>query len=605
MELMGGFRLSYIPLMAVELARRPVARAPGKQGSEPSRWEVGAVGLLALATSAGYVAIAWAHGAIGASRNDDWAYYRVAYRLATHGAFALDGWVETMFISQALGAWPIIRVFGPKIAPLQITVAIIGAVGLWAAYLVIRSFLSRGWSAFAVGCLALGPLYGSLSMSFMTDVPSFAFQALTLLAGLRTLRSKAPSVPWFVTSLGLGVVAFGIREYGVAAGLAVCVLVHRRARVLDRLLARRLTAIAVGWVFLLVAFFLWRRGLSHSLNPQFDLSLSGFGDSVGTAWLAAVTLALFISPAVLAVSPFRLVTAVWTQARRPGVIVVCMFVAIAVAVVVIPRRAFLGNYFQRQGSYVGTTSGTHPPILASWIWDLLRLLGFSSLVAIGLLMVLRLAAKQDRPLIVPSEPTPRPSDGRALVGVFSALTVALALVAILTTNAPFYDRYLVALIPFAAALTIRTGLDQRLVHPVHAVAIATFASLSLVGLTLVDASATVDGAKWHLARAVERLGLEPATIDGGYEWFGYHQTDSVVQRPPIKGRPFWVTLFSERPVCATVTLQSSQSAGLPGTELQPQFIQHRTVHSLLGIDYHLAAIADPQHCDPTTQTKNK
>jgi len=100
-------------------------------------------------------------------------------------------------------------------------VSVLGAVGLTAAYLVVRSFLPRGHAAFAIGCLALGPVSGTLGVSYMTDVPAFALEALALLSGLRALRTRRFSFPWFVASLLIGVAAFSIREYAVAAPAAV------------------------------------------------------------------------------------------------------------------------------------------------------------------------------------------------------------------------------------------------------------------------------------------------------------------------------------------------------------------------------------------------
>ena len=88
-------------------------------------------------------------------------------------------------------------------------VSVLGAVGLTAAYLVVRSFLPRGHAAFAIGCLALGPVSGTLGVSYMTDVPAFALEALALLSGLRALRTRRFSFPWFVASLLIGVAASG------------------------------------------------------------------------------------------------------------------------------------------------------------------------------------------------------------------------------------------------------------------------------------------------------------------------------------------------------------------------------------------------------------
>ncbi len=68
---------------------------------------------------------------------------------------------------------------------------------------------AEGHAAFAIGCLALGPVSGTLGVSYMTDVPAFALEALALLSGLRALRTRRFSFPWFVASLLIGVAASG------------------------------------------------------------------------------------------------------------------------------------------------------------------------------------------------------------------------------------------------------------------------------------------------------------------------------------------------------------------------------------------------------------
>ena len=535
--------------------------------AEPAGVEMTAAGLVALGVSAVYVAIAWAHGALGTARADDWSYYRTAFVLAKRGTFELNGWASMMLIGHTVLAWPVVKVFGPRIAPLQVAVAIMGAAGLWASYLVIRSFLSRGWAALALACLAVGPVYGTLSVSFMTDVPSFAFQALAVLAGLRALRPPKPSMRWFVVSLGLGLVAFTVREYAVVAGLAVGVVVFQRARATDRQLARRIVAVATGWLVVLVALYVWRKGLANSITYTPAMSSTAIRHAVTSTFHAALTLGLFVSPAVLAMSPFRLVAAAWDRARIGSGAVVIVLVALAAS----SKPLFVGNYFARIGSYTVLLPGTKPAIVAPWAWDLLGLVGFASLVALGLLASVTVA---DRRAGSPAPSAGLPtgaSAGRALVMVFCALTVVVTVAVITFTTAPLYDRYLIVLVPFVAALTIQTAQDRQLVaRRAGVAATAAVVALTLVGLTWLDASASFDGGRWQLAESVQRLGYRPATIDAGLEWFGYQQPDDVHTRPTIPGRNFWVTEFSPRPVCVTLTLPSPGGMHMPGAEVAPR-----------------------------------
>jgi hypothetical protein len=562
----------------------------------PDRRESGVAGFAALAISCAYATIAWAHGAIGVARNDDWSYYHVTFRLANHGVFRLDGWVETLFVGQAFLAWPVVKVFGPTIAPLQIAVAVLAAAALWAAYLVIRSFLSRGWSALAVGCLAVGPIYGTLSVSFMTDVPAFALQVLALLAGMRALRRGTSSLRWFVVALGFGLAAFSIREYAVAAGLAVCVVVLTDARSVDRRRALRLGGVVIAWVAALLAVFTWRRGMANTVNPGLDLSMAGIGSSVGTAYQAALTLAVFVAPVALVVSPTQLWSTAWTRARRTTVVVLGALAVAVVGVAAVPRQPFLGNYFGRYGSYASSLPGLHPAILDGWMWQILRAAGFATALVIGLLAAVRRVEKR-RPPVAADEPSVA-ANGRVLVATYVGIAILLALVAILTTTAPYYDRYLIGLVPFVAALAIDAGHSRRLVARRAGVSAAVaLGVLCLIGLTFVDAAATVDGAKWQLARTMQHRGFQPAVIDGGQEWFGYHQRDDIHMRPRVPGRGYWVTLFTARPTCVRLTLEPPGRAGIAGAAVPPRELESLRVRSLMGVSYRLNAIAGPQRCE--------
>ncbi|WP_432805156.1 glycosyltransferase family 39 protein, partial [Escherichia coli] len=77
-----------------------------------------------------------------------------------------------------------------------------GSAGLLSPFAIIRRFLPFGLTAFSVGLLALGPIYGTTAVSYMSDVPSFAVQAFALWAGVRALESPRRPLIWVGVSLG-------------------------------------------------------------------------------------------------------------------------------------------------------------------------------------------------------------------------------------------------------------------------------------------------------------------------------------------------------------------------------------------------------------------
>jgi hypothetical protein len=235
-------------------------------------------------------------------------------------------------------------------------------------------------------------------------------------------------------------------------------------------------------------------------------------------------------------------------------------------------------------------------ILAGWMWQILRTAGFATALVIGLLAAVRRVDAR-RSAVAAVDPASVAATGRALVATYVGITISLTLVAILTTTAPFYDRYLIGLVPFVAALAIDSVRSRHLVaRRASVLAAVALGVLCLIGLTFVDAAATVDGAKWQLARAVQHQGYQSAVIDGGQEWFGYHQRGDIHVRPRIMGRGYWVTLFSARPTCVMLTLEPPARAHVSGAQVPPRLLESLRVRSVMGVSYRLNAIEGPQRC---------
>src|SRR5205823_1250947 len=74
----------------------------------------------------------------------------------------------------------------------------------------------------AVAVLLLFAPYLSYATSVMTDVPGLAAQFTCLALGVIALRRAPISFPWLVASTLVGLLAFTIRDFGIAA--PACVL---------------------------------------------------------------------------------------------------------------------------------------------------------------------------------------------------------------------------------------------------------------------------------------------------------------------------------------------------------------------------------------------
>lgn len=527
---------------------------------------------IALLIVALWVALAAVHGALGAARNDDWDGYNLAYRFAAQHAFVPSGWLEMTLIGQLWLAWPVVAIFGPQIVPLQLLVAGLAAAGLWASYLLVRELLPRRAALLAVACLAAGPLYGSLAVSFMTDIPACTFQLLALLATQRGLRTSSPSVAWVALALGLALLAFSIRDFSAAVGVTICFVCLQRAPSRER---APLLLLAVAWLVAIVAIYVWRHRLPNTAPRQFGFLVRGGVGYLEMVRRGAFDLALFVLPALLALSPVALVRAAWRRARLPTAIALGLLIVV-VAVGWSPSR-FLDNYLTPQGSYPMTISGEHPLVVPDSIWSGL---GWIALFGLGLLTLVGALT------LAPRAPEPSPSP---LVATYVTFMTGLHLAILFFSSAPLFDRYLVPLVPLVAALVLQVAWRYELVtRGSRALAIVSLVALAILGLRYVDAVGALDGGRWRLGAKVVALGFEPRSLDGGLAWFGYHNPGRVNPKAPRRTTPFWLDYIEHGPVCARSLLK--------GGNAQSNVLAEHRERGLFGVEYNLVATVGPQRC---------
>jgi hypothetical protein len=564
-------------------------RAHPESGA-PSAKEALFAGASAVVVSALYVAVAAWHGALGVARGDDWVYYRAAFKLARSGSFSADPWAFTMLVGHLLLAQPVIAVFGSSLTALQLMVALLGAVAMTATYLVLRSFLSNGRAAFAVGCLALGPIYGTLSVSYMTDVPAFTLEALVLLTGLQALRTSRFSFPWFVVSLLMGIAAFSIREYALAAPAAVSIVALRRVGSYDRLKLRRVAvSVSVG-LLVAASMYVWRHslpGASHVVRPlQSPLVSAAYVCS------AAFTISLFVFPIMFLIS-VRGVTRVLQDHPRV-VLLVAGPVVLIWASLSANGAVLVGNYLTPHGSDPETLPGQPPVVVPPVLWQVLLILSLLSLLTLAGLGLARHHTPHDTR--TPVTRSMAQSTGMQLSWVFCLVMFTGLAVVKIATPGVIADRYLIPIVPFVLAVALdRAADDGLLVRRFGPVAVASLATMAVLGTAVVDAAATFDGAKWQLATSVQRSGFPAESIDGGYEWFGYHQPGKIVDfRLNTPARNWWDRLFENQAIC--VETRHAATPPWAGARAVDGVVGRLTVRTLFGVKYDLVAVRTTEPC---------
>ena len=184
----------------------------------------------------------------------------------------------------------------------------LAVIGIASSYVLARRVLPSPRAAFAVLVVILFPGFALLATTFMTDVPAYAAEMLCLAVGAVAL-SRAPANHrrrWLVASLVIGCWAFSIREFALAAPVAVVIA----AMASDPSEPRRRYLFALDAVLAVcVAIYL----VAHNLPGQPAIHLTPFAPGAVAQVVAGVTtLALLLAPAMV------LAAATWIPIwRRP------------------------------------------------------------------------------------------------------------------------------------------------------------------------------------------------------------------------------------------------------------------------------------------------
>lgn len=557
----------------------------------PELFWVGGLSLL------GVIALAnWAQfrGALGIPRNDDWVYLHMAEWLASSGQFVVESGSLTNASGQIFLSQPIIWIFGNNIAALQIFVALLGVIGILASWVIVRTFLSVSISVLVLLTMVLSPFWATLSLSFMTDIPAFTFQALALLFLLKALEKPNHYWIWVGVSLSFALLAFSIREYAIAAGMTVVLFICLKGLKNNR--KNFFTALIFGFVWLLLAYGLyqWRSHLNNAVVSPPALSRSDVAGAIVQFTQALIILGIFLWPGLIAVNWLKFFKSISVKRILGTLLAPLLFLGFC-AYLYLRIFLTLGNTLTIQGSYPGTLPlGRYPEIMPQWLFQTIELFGI-----VGMTLALLLAgAILTRKDIWTAEnfkqvTLAREKTSLLILGIYVLGTLAILGIVVLVTTAPLIDRYLIGIIPFALALcfSVVAALDIR-IKKVFLTSLATVFLLALLGFVYTDTSLVVDGAKWKMGNQVVQAGFSPEAIDAGYEWFGYHQQE-LAQGKFVEPIPnWWTTLYEHPNVCVLVGMGNEGDFGYNPNSLVSEY----STSNVSGTRFKLWAVTSSERC---------
>lgn len=486
---------------------------------------------------------------------DDWVYIRsVEILLRQHELKILDLAVVTLVFQVAWGAL-FAALFGLTFGVLRVSTVVLVGLGGLACYGLCRELgVARGRSALGAAAYLFNPLAYVLGFTFMTDAPFTALLVIATFFYTRGLRPDAPRVRMVLAGSVVAALAFLVRQQGALIPLAVVLYLIASHRLrLNRAGVALALQVAAFPALTTILYYLWLRFI-HGVPLQqesFFTSLreAGWGGTWQlTGWLtfiAAMYLGLFALPLALATVP-RLPFLIRTTPST-GWVLVCLWEALLVAGVVIHAQP--GNWpaslrMPYIPQYLNPWQLGPPDILGG------RPLLFADPAVLDWVTGVCLAASLLFALILARQVRADSGPDRAGAGLVFAVGL-WQLAGLLPPSYHFrtwavsMDRYLLPLVPIAAALGLWALRDVWLPLPLAWLALAALALFAVAGThdLLVFQQAT-----WGLAAEANRLGVPNTKLDAGAAWDGYYlweysDANHIPPQTPA-GRPWWTDLFA-------------------------------------------------------------
>ncbi len=495
-----------------------------------------AICALAVITLAIPLIVARHHGAYGAVRGDDWSYLRTLFHWVDTGQLDFNNWVSMTLIGQLVVAAPVAWIRPNSIAALQTLNAVWGFIGIVLVFFVTLRLTHRHSYAFGLALL-LGttPLWGVLSVGFMTDVPALTMAIATIALGIRAVNGTAVASRYLWAAIATAVCAFTVREYAIIPGVAAVIVAVLRTRS-DATASPRLRTIVITSLAALItclAIMAWWRTVPNgkALTPHFP-----DGHSIRTLFYKGAgiprLLGLLLLPAIIMAGPVRIVrTAFATQKDSAFFLTVFVTFAFAFSGISGPRIAFAGNYMSPDGALAQSVGrGRRPDLISAPFWNLLVMIG-----SVGAVLLVIAAFPTAHALF--TRIRTRDAEIRdpvaALLG-FAVFGYASIYVFAAAVGLPLYDRYAIPLVPIIGILLLRRSqVSDRAERPMRKssahrrtrkwAAVGVLVSLMALGYVYTADSASYDGARWDVARAThEKYKIANRDIGGSFEWVNFY-----------------------------------------------------------------------------------
>jgi hypothetical protein len=466
--------------------------------------------------------------------NDDWAYAHSVAWLFAERRIRLSDWIAMNLLPQTLLGGLATAVGGFAFTTLRhLTQIVAAAVAVLALGFFRIAGLDRRDALMATLTLIAMPCWLPLADSYMTDLYGMLFALPAAALFVRALRE--PRAAWVVAGTLLAVAGVLQRQVVLAVPAAFCVawLAARPRRTPALVLAGVLPLLATAGAALAYhAYLVHGPGVPAAQQWLQGRVMDAVGkavtDEAYRAWVGSNALTLLAYLGLFA-APF----AFWRglPAGRGARVAIVALAALALATMVAtgswpPWRE--NQLLDRAGIGPFTLYDAQPRGLAPLdrspgaFWY-----GAGIVAAFGIAVLCRTAFVAMRAIAARSA-----DDGERLF--LFTLTGAYLAPFVLTD---YFDRYLLFVLPFVLAL-VALAEPAVTTRASRILGIVVLGAMAGYGVTATHDYFAWNRARWDAIHAAERMGATPETLDGGFEYNGYHRADAKPDAPP-PGRSWW------------------------------------------------------------------
>ncbi len=459
--------------------------------------------------------------------NDDFAYALTVKALVQDGRFQLTDWQSSTLVAQVLWAVPFCLIGGFSFTALRLSTLVLGLAGGFAMYALSRHLgLSRKLALFGSLLVIMSPLYVAQSNTFMTDIPFYAALLGSTYLIFRGLDHGEPAAYWM--GLLLGLISVFIRQIGLGVFFGVVAAYPFFDRSWRRWITHAVVPAAIAFGSLQMydaaitaqgqvpyVYFAKHADLGRAVKDYLHFKFGAARVPVSRIGVCSVYLGVFLAP--IFVPLISCWTRAWAPARRVTLGLTGAVMA-AVAAVALERRGIkmplFGNVLDDFGMGWRSLPGEWPHA-PRWLWVGILAVGVWGGVAMYALWI-RTAVEAWKH---------RHDSQRSIrlghyvfIFVLNGMLTGPALI----MYSPFFDRYLLCLLPYALLLAVpfTGGIDvwNEAGRTARAVALVGLLLISAWSITIVHDYLEWNRTRWVAARYVATdLGIPPERFDGGFE----------------------------------------------------------------------------------------